>query len=200
MVQGKKGTRTKQGPPLQFRPGVELERLVTDFAAPQRLEPNEACKVLVALAVTGLDGRYYPLMRQLAEAMGGDTNAFTHACVHVKTAVDGAALALGKPLHAEPERSRFILKVVVEFLSGKGMVAQTEGLWFLPAEEQRVEETAERTTRGTARRRRTINPRVADQVREMLDEGQQTTAQGQEDNRGEQGSSEPERQRHRIGS
>src|SRR5947208_2347382 len=89
--------QSKQGPPLQFRPGVELERLVASFAAEHGLRPNEACKCLIALAITAMDVRYYGLMHQLAEAMGG-ANAFVSACVHVQSRLDGAALMAGRPL------------------------------------------------------------------------------------------------------
>ena len=71
MVRKKSGGGYKQGPPLQFRPGVELEPLIASFAGEHRLRPNEACKALVGLAVTELDRRFYALIRELAEAMGG---------------------------------------------------------------------------------------------------------------------------------
>jgi hypothetical protein len=125
----------KQAPPLQFRPGVELERLVESFAAERGLRPNEACKVLIALAITAMDVRYYGLMHQLAEAMGG-ASAFVSACIHVQSRLEGAALMAGRPLWREPERSLFMLKIIQEFLQGKGLEVPTQGLWFLSQEEQ----------------------------------------------------------------
>ena len=157
--------QSKQGPPLQFRPGVELERLVGSFASEHGLQPNEACKCLIALAITSMDVRYYALMNQLAETMGG-ANAFVRACLHVRTSLDGAVLAMGRSLLLEPERSLFILRVVRELLTAKGLEVQTEGLWFLPQEEMaqpqaeepqtKVEDTQPRAKTSTARRRRKV--------------------------------------------
>jgi hypothetical protein len=121
--------KPKQPPPRQFRPGPELEQLVTSFAAENGLQPNEACKVLVALAVITLDVRYYGLMRQLAEGMGG-ANAFVRACVHIHTSLAAARLATGTLIKSEVERLRIIVGTVQAFLARKGRQLQTEGMRF----------------------------------------------------------------------
>src|SRR5947209_13110579 len=90
-------SRQKQNPPLQFRPGTELEELVATFADEHHLSPNEASKALVALAVTEMDRRFYPLIRRMAAAMG-EPNAFVRACAHVRIALEGARLATARPM------------------------------------------------------------------------------------------------------
>src|SRR6202035_434789 len=107
--------------------GVELEELVQKFAEQQDLQVNEACKALVALAVTAMDVRYYGLISQMAEKMGG-VNAFVRACARVHVALEGAMLATGRPLEDEPERSLFILKVVRDFLAARDIQVQTQDL------------------------------------------------------------------------
>jgi hypothetical protein len=127
-----------QGPPLQFRPGVQLEELVQNFATTYGLQPNEACKALVALAVTEMDCRFYKWLRQLATAMGGP-HAFVLACAHVHAAVDGAGRMRGAPLLADPERARFILHTVRDFLASRGLQVDEAELSFLgeaPVNEQ----------------------------------------------------------------
>jgi hypothetical protein len=104
---------------VQFRPGAELEEQIKAFAAKHDLQVNEACKVLVALAVSSMDVRYYDLINQMAEAMGG-VNPFVRACVRVQAALEGAALATGKPLQLESDGSRFILQVVKDNLGREG--------------------------------------------------------------------------------
>ncbi len=139
MARAKKKRAPKQGPPLQFRPGAELERLVVDFAARHHIESNEACKALVALAVTGLDARYYGLMRQLADALGG-TNAFIRACVRVDTALHAARRASGRLMQLDPERALFIQDTVREFLVDNGAEASQAVLAFLPDQRTTTEE------------------------------------------------------------
>ena len=138
MARKKSKTDPKQGPPFQFRPGAELESLVGAFASQHGLAVNEACKELVALAVTAMDARYYALMRQLAEAMGG-ANAFVRACVHVHGRVEGAALADPKYRY-EPGRARMIVKVVEEFVEAKGRRLSEDSLNFLPEEHSQYAE------------------------------------------------------------
>jgi hypothetical protein len=144
MNEKKKAKTAKQGPPLQFRPGPDLERLVAEFAAQHGLQVNEAVKVLVALAVTALDRRYYSLMEQLAAVMGSGPSAFVRACIHIRTALDGGALAIGRPLQREPERSRLILQVVDNCLKSKGLEVRTDGLWFLPEMARQQQEVGEK--------------------------------------------------------
>jgi hypothetical protein len=131
---------------VQFRPGAELEEQIKTFAAKHDLQVNEACKVLVALAVSSMDVRYYDLINQMAEVMGG-VNPFVRACVRVQAALEGAALATGKPLQLEPERSEFIFQVAKDFLSAKGIQVRTEDPWFSVPEQSKLQE--ERTPGST---------------------------------------------------
>jgi hypothetical protein len=115
---------------VQFRPVPALAALVKAFAEDHGLALNEAYKDLAALAVVGLDGRFFALLNQMAAAMGG-ANAFVHACLHVHAALEGAARLRGTPIHAEPERSLFVLGTVHDFLAGRQLEVQAEGIWFL---------------------------------------------------------------------
>ena len=116
--------------PIQFRPGTELGQRVAEFSSQHRLTAPDACRCLIALAVNEMDARYYALIRQLADVLEGGTE-FVRACGHVKAMVDGAALAAGRTYASEPERSKFILKIVQEVLVQKGKTADTSGLWFV---------------------------------------------------------------------
>src|SRR5690242_9834648 len=116
MVRSKRtAARAPRESPIQFRPGTELGRLVTEFSAANRLSDPEACRCLIALAVTGMDARYYRLLRQLADGWSAGTD-FARACVHVKTMLDGAALADGPNVFVEPRRSQLILQAVRDAL------------------------------------------------------------------------------------
>jgi hypothetical protein len=128
---GKRG-EYKQGPPIQFRPGPELERPILSFASAHGLHPNEACKALVALAINDMDVRFYGLVRQLAEVLGS-ANAFARACDHVHSALVGARCATGEPIQFDPERCLIILKIIRDYLGAQGLQVQEQGLWFLPA-------------------------------------------------------------------
>src|SRR5438094_4402929 len=125
MGRGKRNSRRESA--LQLRPGPDLGRLLDEFAAAHNRSRNDACKELLSLAVTDLDRRYYTLLRQMADAMGG-VHAFPRACVHVQNALAGAALATGNTCWPEPERLRLILEVVTAFLASRGIQAQVEGL------------------------------------------------------------------------
>jgi hypothetical protein len=115
--------------PIQFRPGTDLGRRVTQFSSEHRLSDPESCRRLIALAVNEMDGRLYGLVRQLAEAMADEMD-FVRACIHIKTMVDGAALADEQRVSSEPNRSLFILKIVKEAMGKKGHSVDTRGLWF----------------------------------------------------------------------
>jgi hypothetical protein len=133
----KKQQPQKTESPIQFRAGSELGQLIAAFAAQYGLTPPVACRALVALAVCGMDRRFFPLMRQMAAAVG-EENAFLRVCVHVHTAVGGGERALGRPILFDPERSLFIVATVREFLRDRGVQIQEESLWFLP---EQVRET-----------------------------------------------------------
>lgn len=123
-------TPPKREPPVQFRMEGDLGRLVRGFAEGHGLGVNEAAKSLIALAVVALDCRYYGLVRQLADALGG-ANAFVQACLRVNASLDGAAMATGRPFLPEGDRPDFVLRVVEGVLAGRGKSVRTEGLWFL---------------------------------------------------------------------
>jgi hypothetical protein len=125
----KSSTKPKQGPPLQFRAGTELQALVDGFAALRKMTRNESCKVLVTIAVTGLDLRYFTLIEQLARVMGG-LSPIVRACLYIKGRLDGAVLA-SRDFLKEPNRSLFILKVVKEYLEAHGRELPVLDLWFL---------------------------------------------------------------------
>jgi hypothetical protein len=85
--------------------------------------------VLVTLALSGLDLRYYTLVEQLADAMGG-LSPFVRACLYIKARLDGAVL-VSRDFIKEPARSLFILKVVQEYLARHGRELPDMDLWFL---------------------------------------------------------------------
>lgn len=176
----RRAPRDPREPPIQFRVGTEIRQLVRAFAAQHDLPLNEAAKYLVALAVTGLDFRHFGLVRQLAEATGG-ANAFFRSCIHILTALEGGALATGKPLQFEPERSRFILKVVRDFLSSRGREVQTPGLWFPSEEEPLEQKEGQASTDASPRIRRKLSARTAAQYREEYLERQQEEGERQEE-------------------
>lgn len=121
----KKGKgRQKQGPPVTFRPGPELEQLVTGLATARGLRPNEVFKNLAALAVAGLDVRYFDLMSQMAARMTG-ANAFVRAALHIHTALLGAVRTEGR-VRPEPERSLFVIGMVRDYVSNTGGTLPTE--------------------------------------------------------------------------
>src|SRR4051812_41530699 len=107
----KKQRPQKTESPIQFRAGSELGQLIAAFAAQYGLTAPEACRALVALAVCGMDWRFFQLMRQMASAVG-EESAFLRVCVHIHTAVEGGERALGRPIQSDPERSLFIVATV----------------------------------------------------------------------------------------
>jgi hypothetical protein len=108
----------------------DLGRLVRGFAERHELGVNEAAKSLIALAVVTLDCRYYGLVSQLADTLGG-SNPFVQACLRVNASLEGAAVATSRPFIPEQERPDLVLRVVESVLAGQGRTANTEGLWFL---------------------------------------------------------------------
>src|SRR5690349_6783004 len=107
MTRPQKQADRKREAPIQFRPGSELGQLVGTFASRHGLQTPEACRALVCLSVTEMDARYFPLVRQLADTIGGE-NAFVRACVRVHTALEGARRATGHPIQQDPDRAYFI--------------------------------------------------------------------------------------------
>jgi hypothetical protein len=122
-------TPKRRESPIQFRPGTELGQLVTEFSAANRLSDPEACRCLIALAVTGMDGRYYRLLRQFADGAEGGKD-FVRACVHVKTMLDGAAITGGQEVLNEPRRTDLIVRIVRDALEPRGIALDTSGFWF----------------------------------------------------------------------
>lgn len=141
MASKKTRATQRQPPPWQFRPGPELEQLVTRFAAAHQLQPNEAVKMLVSLAITELDVRYYPLLHQMAEAMGG-ASTFVRACSYVHTALDGARQATGRAMQSDPERCRFIIETIQIFLAKHGITLRTQGASIPSSQEEEDEQQA----------------------------------------------------------
>lgn len=125
----------RQEPPLQFRAGPDLAPLIHGFASEHRVTANEASKALAALALAELDCRYFSLVRQLGDALGGSVNSFVRACLDVRSALRGAAVSRGRPLCSEPERSVFIASFIRDFLAARGVELQTDDLWFMPVSE-----------------------------------------------------------------
>jgi hypothetical protein len=126
----------KEGPPgyeptVQFRPIPEFAQLVQAFARDHGLALGEAYKDLAALAIIGLDCRYFPLLNQMAKVMGG-TNAVVHACLHVHAALRAAARVHGCKDLSEPLRTQFILETAAEVLALKEQSVQMDDLGFLP--------------------------------------------------------------------
>jgi hypothetical protein len=196
MPRVKKDQSPKREPPVQLRPGPDLGRLLHEFATRHDLQPNEACKCLVVLALTEMDCRFYGLVNQLALAMGG-SNAFVHACTHVQAALAGAGRLRGQPIRFDPERAVFILQTVRDFLADRGLQVEEHGLWFLPQEQGREEEPGQARTRQPHQSRRRISRRAMDQVQELLQQEQDALGPGREEAAEEEVASEPEKQRHR---
>jgi hypothetical protein len=133
-VAKKKGSREqKQGPPVQFRPGVELAQMLAAFAGQHNLSLNDGCKVLVALAAAEMDSRFYPLVKLMSQAMGG-LNAYTRSCEHIHIALEAGRRVTGLPLQLDPGRSWLILQTVRDYIAGKGLPTEGVCLWFLPEE------------------------------------------------------------------
>ncbi len=141
MARPKKQRTQKRETPVQFRPGSELGHLVATFAALHSLQLPEACRSLIALAVSAMDIRFFSLVHQMAEALDGE-NAFTRACVHINTALEGARRATGNPMQADPERALFIVETVRSFLRDRGLAVREEDLCFLPESVGRQEMAA----------------------------------------------------------
>jgi hypothetical protein len=121
--------------PVQFRLESDLGQLVDTFAVRHSLSTNEAAKAMIALCVSELDCRYYELLRQLADAVGGST-PFVRACLHVQAALEGARRASGNPMQSDTDRGPFIVSTVQDALAAKGIQVQTPGMWFTPSGER----------------------------------------------------------------
>ena len=129
-----KKSKKSQGPPLQFRPGVELAEAVTAFAGRHGLTPNDACKVLVALGVAEMDARLYPLVAEMA-AVTGDANAFTRCCLTVQTALQTRDRLLAADRRDESERLRFVWATAEDYLRRKGRPLATPCPWAVTVPE-----------------------------------------------------------------
>lgn len=122
----------RQGPPVSFRPGAEIEGLLSSFAARRAVSLNEACKHLSALAVVGLDGRYYMLVVRMAEATGGP-GAFGRACAHVHTTLAAVARSGGR--RSEDERVRLVAEAAQDYLAARGQTLRLDDLVALLSDE-----------------------------------------------------------------
>jgi hypothetical protein len=160
MARVKKDESPKREPPVQLRTGPDLGRLLYEFSSRHNLQLNDACKRLVALALTELDCRFYDLVNQLAHAMGG-SNAFVHACTHLQAALAGAGRLRGQPIRFDPERAVFVLQTIREFLSDRGLQVDESGLWFVAEQKEGPSppELHQRTAQSTSgRRKRKVRP------------------------------------------
>jgi len=117
-------TPSKQGPPIAFRPGVDLAQLVASYARSRNVSTNEMFKQLAALAAIGLDVRYYDLLAASASLVHGP-NTFAKVTLRIHAALR-AASQLDPKYTREPLRT----KIVVHTVSIQ--VAEAEGT--LPAE------------------------------------------------------------------
>jgi hypothetical protein len=165
----KKNRASLREAPMQFRLGTELNHLVGSFAAAHGLESNEAAKCLVALCAIGLDCRFYGLVHQMEDAMGG-TNPFAQSCVHLDTALKGAERLRGEPLQHDPGRALFILQTVRDFRASKGLDTDVQGLWFLPQETETKAADQPSSARSQGRPRRVVHPNVAEELGHRLRE------------------------------
>lgn len=215
MPKPSKDDQSKREAPIQFRPGAELGHLIGAFAAEHGLHLNEACKSLIALSVVGLDCRFYDLMHQMADAMGGP-NAFVRSCVHVDAALKGASRARGRPIQLDPERAEFVRQTVHDFLVGRGIQFQEKGFWLLPEPREPAElgEDPDDKLKKKARRVMVLRPgqeaQPTDQagarrvrqgitrIQEPLEEDQPTDQPQQEAQQVVQQPAQPERLRERL--
>ncbi len=108
----------RREPPVQFRPGVELMQLVQAIAALHALDINEAYKRLAALAVSGMDVRYYALIDEMAAAMSG-SSSFTRCCSHIHTSLQTAGRLQDEIPMDENTRTAFILSTIEEIRTSK---------------------------------------------------------------------------------
>lgn len=128
MATPRKGRSTQRAWAVQYRLGEDVEQPVLDFAKRYALSDSEACRRLTVLAVCGMDARYYPLVDELGQAMGG-ANGFLRACLNIATALQVAARIQGKLLADESQRARFIADTARDFLEAKGLELKAEGPW-----------------------------------------------------------------------
>jgi hypothetical protein len=170
----KKKREQQQGPPIQFRPGVQLQQLVAAFAGQHGLATNDASKMLVALAAAELDSRFYSLVNQMAQAMGG-LNAFVRSCDYIRISLEAGRRATGHPLELDPERASFIVRTVCDYVASKGLPVEGVRLAFLPVGEDLAasqhgqepvhEDVGQQETQPA---RRILHKQVADQARRTL--------------------------------
>lgn len=119
----------KQGPPVAFRPGPDLEQMVRLYADEHKFGLPTAYKNLAALAVVGLDRRHTLLLMQLAASLVGD-NTFSRACVYIHAALVAAGQLRGGIVpHEEPLRSRLVFGVVQQLLLERGVEINDKVSW-----------------------------------------------------------------------
>jgi hypothetical protein len=147
--------------------------LIDDFAARVQLDPNEICKRLVALALTEMDARFYPLITEMAEAMGG-ANPFPRCCVHVQTALQTLLRLRKGTTVTEPERLWFVVDTARAYLAQKGLPLRSPCAWASVTEATGGgEEPAPAPRTGEYRPGRRINADIVEQLK-----GQLGTTQG----------------------
>jgi hypothetical protein len=129
-------SQPKQRPPIQFRPGGSLAKLIGDFARENEIEPNDACKALVALAINELDCRFYKIVAMMAATLGGP-NGFTDACMIIRAQLEGARRRSQDPLELQldPSRAIFVQETVLDWLRRTGNPCEGFGLPFLECQQ-----------------------------------------------------------------
>jgi hypothetical protein len=115
----KEAPKSKQGPPIAFRPGPELEQLVSRFASDRSLSVHEAFRDLAAVAVVGLDVRYFDLIAQMADGAGA-RNTFVRAVLRIYAELLGAERITGQFVWAEGDRARFVAQTVKNSVEARG--------------------------------------------------------------------------------
>lgn len=128
MTEGKKSktrqSKTKQSPPVAFRPPPDLDRLVGNFCAARGRPVNETYKDLAALAVVGLDARYLDSIDQFAGCLAGP-HAFVRAVLDLHSALTAVA-AVDVNCRREPERTNRFISTLNERLTSLGQVYREE--------------------------------------------------------------------------
>jgi hypothetical protein len=117
-----------------------------------------------------MDCRFAVLVLPLAEALGGE-NAYVRACEQVRTALQAARRATGRPMQTDPERAQFVEETVKVALTERGAGDRFRPLEFVRVgagsegqgppqvtsqEEPADEQATERPTRSAEKKKRTI--------------------------------------------
>ena len=114
----------KQGPPVAFRAGPDLSKLVAGYAAGWGVGAHEAFKDLAALAAVGLDVRHYDLVAASAAGTGG-ANAFVRAVLRISAGLVAAA-EVDPKFARDPDRTLLLVRTVWGQLAAAGAAPPVE--------------------------------------------------------------------------